>query len=320
MLLKEKLFSIEEANGDIKKLYKQYIVKDEFGILIGRIYIVEFSEKNNFCSFRLEFYKDSEKNDYALGKAIYDFCSQIFQSGIRKISIYVSENINIRPFTRLNFELEGIIRDYENRDGNSFNEYVFGTDIESFSRNNIINNVVIQGKRIVLKILTPNNAQELLLYYTNNKEHLKKFEPSRKADFYTVFAQRKILEENYRQYLNGNSVNLGIFLNEKLIGKVQISSIIMGSIKSAFVGYSIDEKEQNKGYMKEALSLVADYAFSNLNLHRLEASTIVDNIKSQRVLMACGFKKLGLNEKYLFIDGKWKDHITFYRINENTNM
>jgi len=33
------------------------------------------------------------------------------------------------------------------------------------------------------------------------------------------------------------------------------------------------------------------------------------------VLKACGFSELGINSSYLFINGKWRDHITFYRIN-----
>lgn len=316
-LIKNKLFSIEEGNADAKKIYKNYIIKDEFGIINGRIYIVEYSEKNHFTSFRIEFYKDSESNDYALERAIYDFCSDVFKSGIKKISIYVPDNINTKPFTRLNFEIEGIIRSFEYKNGNLLDELIFGIDKETFCNSNIINNIVLSGERVKLKVLNPNNAEELLAYYLRNKEHLKKFEPSRSKEFYTLFVQKKLLEESYRQYINGSGVSFGIFLSDKLIGKLQISSIILGSIKSAFVGYSIDERMQNKGYMKEALKLSCDYAFSDLGLHRIEASTIIDNIKSQRVLLSCGFNKLGLNEKYLFIDGKWKDHITFYKIRED---
>ena len=54
------------------------------------------------------------------------------------------------------------------------------------------------------------------------------------------------------------------------------------------MGYSIDKEEQGKGYMKEALSLVSKYAFEEMELHRLEASTLIENIKSQKVLKACG--------------------------------
>ena len=66
--------------------------------------------------------------------------------------------------------------------------------------------------------------------------------------------------------------------------------------------------------MKEALNLVIDYAFKEVDLHRIEASTLVDRKRSQGVLKGCNFKELGVNKKYLLIDGQWRDHITFYKI------
>ena len=102
-------------------------------------------------------------------------------------------------------------------------------------------------------------------------------------------------------------------MRNKYIGKVQISNIVLGIFKSAFVGYSIDVEYQGQGYMKEALNLVLEYAFIDMELHRIEASTLIDNLRSQGVLMGCGFKKLGINEKYLYINGEWRDHITFYK-------
>ncbi|HCW74682.1 MAG TPA: hypothetical protein DHM90_13870 [Clostridiaceae bacterium] len=52
-------------------------------------------------------------------------------------------------------------------------------------------------------------------------------------------------------------------------------------------------------------------------LHRLEASTLLDNHKSQNVLKRLGFKEMGINEKYLYINGKWQDHYTFSLIRES---
>ena len=68
--------------------------------------------------------------------------------------------------------------------------------------------------------------------------------------------------------------------------------------------------------MKEAVRLVIKYAFSEMDLHRIEASTLLDNVKSQRVLLANGFKELGVNKDYLLINGDWRDHRTFYIIND----
>ncbi len=42
--------------------------------------------------------------------------------------------------------------------------------------------------------------------------------------------------------------------------------------------------------MKEALKLLIDYTFNEIDIHRIEASTLIDNIRSQKVLEGCGFK------------------------------
>ena len=109
-------------------------------------------------------------------------------------------------------------------------------------------------------------------------------------------------------------MDFGIFKNNKLIGKIKISNIVYGIFKNGIIGYSIDKDECGKGYMKESLNAIVDYSFQELGLHRLEASALLDNERSRRVLISCGFKELGINENYLFINGKWRDHITYYKI------
>ena len=114
--------------------------------------------------------------------------------------------------------------------------------------------------------------------------------------------------------MNGSGIDLGIYKDDILIGKIKISNIVYGVFKSGIVGYSMDRDYQGKGYMKEALNLVLRYSEEELELHRLEASVLTDNDRSKSVLLRCGFSEVGLNEKYLFINGDWRDHITFYRI------
>ena len=57
-----------------------------------------------------------------------------------------------------------------------------------------------------------------------------------------------------------------------------------------------------------------DHAFGQLDLHRLEAGTLVDNLGSQRVLEKNDFERIGLAPGYLKIAGAWRDHILFQRI------
>jgi len=54
--------------------------------------------------------------------------------------------------------------------------------------------------------------------------------------------------------------------------------------------------------------LVLDYAFGELDLHRVEANVQPENHASIRLLKRLRFRKEGLTRKYLKIDGHWRDH------------
>lgn len=43
-------------------------------------------------------------------------------------------------------------------------------------------------------------------------------------------------------------------------------------------------------------------------VHRKEASTLLHNAGSQRVLLKAGFRQIGMAPRYLKIAGKWQDH------------
>jgi ribosomal-protein-alanine N-acetyltransferase len=301
----------------VKGINNEYIIKDSLGITNGRIFIVELSKENRYCSFRVKFYRHETKDYLMLKEALKLILKSLFNNmNIFKVSTLIDEDTNIRALTELGYQLEGIVPNSIILNNQYKHEFMFGIDKDTFDHGIRKRNVMIRGRNIDIKLLTPENAKELLDYYKRNREHLRAFEPARDESFYTLEVQKKDLIENYKQFLNGTSMNLGIYSHDNFIGKIRISNIVMGVFKNAFVGYSMDKSEQGKGYMKEALKLVVEYAFEDLGLHRIEATTLVDNIKSQAVLLASGFKEIGLSEKYLFINGEWRDHIIFYKTNE----
>lgn len=311
-MLKKRFVSIDSVNDN----NKEYIIRDNSGITIGRVFIIDLSRLNKYGLLRIKFYKSGNTSYKLLMDSLDILVKRLFQDiNLNKINILADENIDIDTFVDLGFELEGIISNSIKSGVKYRNEILFGFDFNKFKSININKGLRIRGKNIEIKVFAPGDEKDILSYYLKNKNYLKRFEPDREKDFYTLDTQKKNLIESYKDFLNGKNINFGIYKNSKLIGKIQMSNIVIGVFKNAFVGYSIDEDEQGKGYMKEALNLVIKYAFEELNLHRLEASTLVDNLKSQRVLKACGFSELGINSSYLFINGKWRDHITFYRIN-----
>ncbi len=52
-------------------------------------------------------------------------------------------------------------------------------------------------------------------------------------------------------------------------------------------------------------------AFDDLGLHRIQAGTLVDNVRSQRVLERNGFVRFGVAPAYLHIAGEWRDHALY---------
>ena len=96
-----------------------------------------------------------------------------------------------------------------------------------------------------------------------------------------------------------------------------VSQIIRGVLQSAFLGYSIDEKENGKGIATEAISKVIEISFNELKLHRLEANIIPTNAASIRVVEKLNFTKEGYSRDYCKINNKWQDHLRFAVINQN---
>ena len=297
----------------IKGTLDDYIVKDKDKIVIGRFTITELDKQNKKCNLKLRFYRE---DNYDLLKITLDcILKAVFKDkNIFKSNVVVSENINLKPFLDSGFTLEAIFTDNIFTKGNFYDELSFGINRNEYLNSGRSNIVEIEGNNILIRNFTPDDAQELLEYYLRNKDHLRDFEPVRDASFYTYETQKEILLESYRQLMTGTGSDLGIYIGDTLIGKAKISSIVYGVFKSGILGYSIDKEYEGKGYMKEAINLVLSYAKEYLDLHRIEASALTTNERSKGVLLSCGFEEVGINKKYLYINGKWRDHITFYKI------
>jgi ribosomal-protein-alanine N-acetyltransferase len=305
---------VEKVNG------MEFIIKDNYGISIGRFNFMEIEEKNKFALLKVNFYKDDNELEAQYTKALEIIIESLYKNkGILKISAIGKDDININIFTHLGFKLEGILYNSVNNKKEQKSEIIFGLDYEEYKKIECLNVFRLSGEKIELKVLTPEDTEEVLEYFLKNKDYLEPYEPEREREYYTLDAQNRYLVEGYRQFLNNESVQFGIYLSKKLIGRIRISNIVLGVFKNAFIGYSIDEKYQGQGLMKEAVQVAIKFAFEDLGLHRIEAATLVDNIKSQRVLLANGFKQIGISEKYLHINGKWRDHVVFYKIDENIN-
>lgn len=94
----------------------------------------------------------------------------------------------------------------------------------------------------------------------------------------------------------------------ELVGFVNLNEIVLGSMRSASIGYGAFVPHQRRGYLTEAVELTLDHAFNQLGLHRIEANVQPGNEASAALVRRLGFHLEGYSPRLLSIDGEWRDH------------
>lgn len=174
---------------------------------------------------------------------------------------------------------------------------------------------VLRGRRVVLRSLTPVDFPEWRAVRKRNEEWLGPWEPSRpRADVdpavnADAFVNRCAARE--RDSAHGLSFGFGLFYDDALCGEVNINQILRGVLQSATIGYWIDEPVAGRGLVAEGVAVVTEFAFDQLDLHRVEVCIVPRNAKSRRVMDKLRFRSEGIAERLLEINGTWEDHVRY---------
>jgi ribosomal-protein-alanine N-acetyltransferase len=81
--------------------------------------------------------------------------------------------------------------------------------------------------------------------------------------------------------------------------------------RSCTIGYWVDSALAGRGIVPAALAMVIDHCFVEIGLHRVEIDIRPENTASLRVVEKLGLRREGYYERYLDIDGAWRDHVAF---------
>lgn len=109
----------------------------------------------------------------------------------------------------------------------------------------------------------------------------------------------------------GRSLPWVLTVRDALAGQVTVGGIAYGSLRSAYLGYWIDQRQAGQGNMTMAVALASDYCLTTLRLHRLELNIRPENAASLAVARKCGYRPEGERRAYLHINGDWRDHVTY---------
>lgn len=159
----------------------------------------------------------------------------------------------------------------------------------------------------------------LLSFHRRNAAHLAPWDPPQPPGFLTLETQALRIEQARLAFERGEALRWWLQLADdprRIIGVVGLSQIARGAFHSAVLGYAIDAGHQGQGLMTEALQAALAEAFAErVGLHRVQAAVRPENRRSVAVLQRLGFESIGLARDYLFIDGAWRDHGLWQRLN-----
>ncbi|MBD2570104.1 GNAT family N-acetyltransferase [Anabaena lutea] len=94
-----------------------------------------------------------------------------------------------------------------------------------------------------------------------------------------------------------------------VVGQCNFTGIMRGPFQACYLGYNFDYRAVGHGYMFEALTGAIAYVFNELKLHRIMANYIPTNVRSAKLLRRLDFLTDGYSRDYLFIAGRWQDHV-----------
>jgi ribosomal-protein-alanine N-acetyltransferase len=106
-----------------------------------------------------------------------------------------------------------------------------------------------------------------------------------------------------------------------IVGQISLGAISYGSMRTAVMGYWVDQRYAGRGITPMAAALLADWALrdaSGPRLHRLEIAILPQNERSKRVVNKIGAHYEGVRRRYMFIRGQWRDHETYSLLEDDT--
>jgi ribosomal-protein-alanine N-acetyltransferase len=119
----------------------------------------------------------------------------------------------------------------------------------------------------------------------------------------------------WAQRVWAQGTGLSLFLirraDDQLLGAITLDHIRRGPAQSGTLGYWIGQPFARQGYMSEAIRALVHYAFTDLDLSRIEAACLPENVASRGLLEKCGFRHEGLAQSYLQINGQWRTHALY---------
>ena len=164
---------------------------------------------------------------------------------------------------------------------------------------------MLVGNKVVLESIAPESIEQMRLWRNDPElrryfREYKDITPDQQSKWYQTRGNNSNPDHVFFQVMSKGSIGVD---DRYLIGCCFLS-YINSRLRSAEFGVYLNPKEQGQGKGKEALTLLFDYGFKELNLHRIWAECY-DNNDAIHLYRKLGFKDDGLLRDAYFHDGHY---------------
>ncbi len=173
--------------------------------------------------------------------------------------------------------------------------------------------MILEGAHISLRALEPEDL-DFLFRIENNSSF---WEVSHTQVPYSKFILQQYLDNAHLDIYESKQLRLMIVEkdSEHSVGMIDLFDF-NPQHKRAGIGILIDTDYQKNGFAFDALSVFVRYCFHHLNLHQLHANITPENTDSISLFEKCGFQLIGEKKDWLFVNGDFKNELSYQLINE----
>lgn len=163
--------------------------------------------------------------------------------------------------------------------------------------------ILTVNDEIQMKLLDHVDAEEMFRLTLKNKKFLSQW-LMWVRDVKSINDTRKKIQKDNDNFYAGTALELGIFKNSKLIGRVGFISI---KGFAAEIGYWLSEPENGNGIITLCCKKLTEYAFTETNIHRVVIKMDTENLKSRNVPERLNFTLEGIARGNVLLKGEYRD-------------
>lgn len=158
-------------------------------------------------------------------------------------------------------------------------------------------------------------AVDLFALVDSEREYLSRWMPWA-PETTSVEPIREFIKATTIGFAEGKSMTCAIWYRDAIVGVVGYKSI-QPDLKKVEIGYWLSAKQQGKGIMTRACRALIQYAFSDLDMEKVEIAVAVENTPSRKVCERLGLKLEGVITNAENLQGVIVDHAVYGMMRAN---